>query len=87
VPQVTTALIQLRQRNKYQENAVPPWHRCTPQGLYILGSSDSADMVDVDPLDQGPGLAEMADSAKKHARLMVTTAVKVLSYLQVIWRV
>jgi hypothetical protein len=24
----------------------------------------------------------MADSAKKHARLMVTTAVKVLSYLQ-----
>ncbi|CAK9220289.1 unnamed protein product [Sphagnum troendelagicum] len=77
--QVTTALIQLRQRNKYQENAVPPWHRCTPQGLYILGSSDSADMVDVDPLDQGPGLAEMANSAKKHARLLVNTAVKAIN--------
>ncbi len=82
VAQVATALVQLRQRNKYQENVVPPWHRYSPQGVYVLGSSVSANTGELGPLYSGPGLAEMADSAKKHARLMVTTAVKVLPYLQ-----
>ncbi|CAK9266551.1 unnamed protein product [Sphagnum jensenii] len=76
--QVATALVQLRQRNKYQENVVPPWHRYSPQGVYVLGSSDSANTGELGPLYSGPGLAEMADSAKEHARLMVTTAVKAM---------
>ncbi|CAM6016402.1 unnamed protein product [Sphagnum balticum] len=76
--QVATALVQLRQRNKYQENVVPPWHRYSPQGVYVLGSSVSANTGELGPLYSGPGLAEMADSAKKHARLMVTTAVKAM---------
>ncbi|CAK9869126.1 unnamed protein product [Sphagnum jensenii] len=76
--QVATALVQLRQRNKYQENVVPPWHRYSPQGVYVLGSSDSANTGELGPLYSGPRLAEMADSAKEHARLMVTTAVKAM---------
>jgi hypothetical protein len=76
--QVATALVQLRQRNKYQENVIPPWHRYSPQAVYVLGSSVSANTGELGPLYSGPGLAEMADSAKKHARLMVTTAVKAM---------
>jgi hypothetical protein len=76
--QVTNALLQLRQRNKYQDNVVPPWHRLTSQGTITHGNSDveSSDCT----ADTAPALAEMTVLARKHARLMVTTAVNVPLY-------
>lgn len=75
--QVANALLQLRQRNKYQDNAVPPWYRLSPQGHFLLGSPDVADASEICPFDPAPALAEMSVLARNHARLMVTTAVKV----------
>lgn len=73
VQQVTTALLQLRQRNKYQDNAVPPWYRLNSQG-----NPDVAEPSEPWALDHAnPALAELTVSARKQAGLMVSTAVKV----------
>lgn len=72
IQQVTYALLQLRQRNKYQDNAAPPWY-----WLITQGSLDAAEPSEPWALDRTPVLSEIAVSARKQADLMVFTAVKV----------
>lgn len=51
---------------------MPPWYRLNSQG-----SPDVAEPSEPWALDATPALAEMTVSARKHAGLMVSTAVKV----------
>lgn len=62
----------MRQRNKYHDNAVLPWHRLSSQGI-----SDVAEPSEPWVLDTTCALAEVTISARKQASLMVSTAVKV----------
>lgn len=75
--QVTYALLQLRQRNKYQDNAAPPWY-----WLITQGSLDAAEPSEPWALDRTPVLSEIAVSARKQADLMVFTAVKAMDNLK-----
>jgi len=73
VQQVTTALLQLRQRNKYQDNSVPQWYRLNSQG-----EPDAAEPSEPWAFDHAnPVLAEVTVSARKQAGLMVSTTIKV----------
>ncbi|XP_024388270.1 protein ALWAYS EARLY 3 isoform X1 [Physcomitrium patens] len=75
--QVTNALLLLRQRNKYHDNAVLPWHRLSSQGI-----SDVAEPSEPWVLDTTCALAEVTISARKQASLMVSTAVKAMDTLK-----
>eukprot|EP00250_Pteridium_aquilinum_P014030 c21731_g1_i1 orf=621-4265(+) len=75
--QVCGALLQLRQRNKYQENCLPPWHRSSVQhatGYVQPGNLES----NAFSLEQFPLAKEVTMQAKHHARLMVNTAVETM---------
>ncbi|KAG6551460.1 hypothetical protein Mapa_006883 [Marchantia paleacea] len=71
--QVYEALKHLRHRNKYEDSALPPWHRpaaaqATPgRPSFVAG-----------PLEPGPPLPEVAASAKKHAKALVSVAMETL---------
>ncbi|KAL3699320.1 hypothetical protein R1sor_017342 [Riccia sorocarpa] len=74
--QVYEALKHLRNRNKYEDSAVPPWHRAPPsQPTPVLGRPSFL----TGSAEPGPLLVEIASSAKTHAKVLVQTAVETLA--------
>ncbi|KAH7330857.1 hypothetical protein KP509_20G005600 [Ceratopteris richardii] len=74
--QVCGALMQLRQRNKYQENCQPPWQR---SAVPVVTQTHQGNMEgNAFSLDQFPLAKEVTIHAKHHARLMVNTAVETI---------
>lgn len=75
--QVCGALLQLRQRNKYQENVLPPWHRSPLQQTLGLSKPWSLD-CNAFSMEQFPVVRELAVHVKHDARLMVNTAMEAM---------
>ncbi|KAL2609387.1 hypothetical protein R1flu_027960 [Riccia fluitans] len=74
--QVYEALKHLRHRNKYEDSAVPPWHRPPASQPTPVPGRPSFLPGSAEP---GPPLAEIASSAKRHAKVLVQTAVETLA--------
>ncbi|KAI5057221.1 hypothetical protein GOP47_0027236 [Adiantum capillus-veneris] len=75
--QVCGALLQLRQRNKYQENCLPPWHRSSLQHTTTYMHPGNLES-NAFSLEQFPLAKEVTVHAKEQARLMVNTAVETM---------
>lgn len=75
--QVCGALLQLRQRNKYQENCLPPWHRSSLQHTPAFMHPGNLES-NAFSLEQFPLAKEVTVHAKQQARLMVNTAVETM---------
>ncbi|MCO5608511.1 hypothetical protein L7F22_062722 [Adiantum nelumboides] len=73
--QVCGALLQLRQRNKFQENCLPPWHRSSLQHTTTYMQPGNLES-NAFSLEQFPLAKEVTVHAKQQARLMVNTAVE-----------
>ncbi|MCO5597679.1 hypothetical protein L7F22_051760 [Adiantum nelumboides] len=74
--QVCGALLQLRQRNKFQENCLPPWHRSSLQHTTTTYMQPGNLESNAFSLEQFPLAKEVTAHAKQQARLMVNTAVE-----------
>jgi hypothetical protein len=77
ISQVTTALVYLRQRNTYQENLIPPWHRVNPLPLGVGGSSSMDPSAPVTS-DTSPQIGEIINNSGRKARMLVDAAIQVL---------
>ncbi|KAJ7525358.1 hypothetical protein O6H91_17G047000 [Diphasiastrum complanatum] len=80
--QVSAALLQLRHRNRYQDNLLPPWHSAVDsQGLTSTAIAPS-ELSGLIRFDSGPSVDETIASAKKQAWAMVFTAIKAMTSLK-----
>lgn len=79
--QVTSALVYLRQRNTYQENSMPPWHRAIPLPLAVGGSSSMDPSASVTS-DTSPQIGEIINNSGRKARMLVDAAIQAMSSLK-----
>ncbi|XP_057816299.1 protein ALWAYS EARLY 2 isoform X2 [Cryptomeria japonica] len=75
--QVASALVYLRQRNTYQENSIPPWHRtiAVSSGVVMDPSAPLA-------LDTCPLIGEIINKSRRRARTLVDVAMQTISSLK-----
>eukprot|EP01018_Ginkgo_biloba_P039343 Gb_37435 [translate_table: standard] len=79
--QVALALVYLRQRNTYQENLIPPWHRAMSLSAGAGGSGTSDPNASIS-LDTTPQIGEIVNNSKRRARMMVDAAMQAMSSLK-----
>lgn len=79
--QVTSALVYLRQRNTYQENSIPPWHRVIPLPVAVGGSSSMDPSAPITS-ETCPQIGEIINNSGRKARMLIDAAIQAMSSLK-----
>ncbi|KAJ9557042.1 hypothetical protein OSB04_011656 [Centaurea solstitialis] len=81
--QVSSALLNLRQRNTYPGNPLPPWQKLHSSSSGIVGPTSSADNFPSNNNQLASSVVEIVNNSRLEAHKLVHTAVQAMSKIKV----
>lgn len=79
---VSSALLNLRQRNTYPANSLPPWLKSPASSSGLVGPIKSLDNSSVNNQELGSSVVVTVNNSKLEAQAMVHTAIQAMSKLK-----
>lgn len=78
--QVTSALLNLRQRNTYPGNPLPPWQKPQAGSSDIVGPMTSVDNFPLNNNQLASNVVEIVNNSRLEAHKLVHTALQVIKF-------